>query len=126
MGPPSFALALKHEVVNSILLPALLVILRAEGLFLAVADRLDAICGYALLQESLLYRFRTAGSQGEIEFLGSPVVTMPFNQHFYVRMLLKERSVLLRRGYITRADVGLVVVEEHIFNVLTEQIFVRR
>src|SRR4051794_17432990 len=57
---PFFYLLLlsEYEVPAAILLPALFVALRAERLFLAIADHTDAVSGYAGLHHRLLGRIR--------------------------------------------------------------------
>src|SRR5260370_42600435 len=65
--PPStlFCLLLIHEVAAAVLLPAAFVRLRAERLFLAVADGFDAIAGYSSLHERILHRIGALGAQGQ-------------------------------------------------------------
>ena len=87
----------EHKVVDPILLPALFVVLGAERLFLAVADGLDALCGDPMLQERLLHRFRATGSEGNVVFLGSAVVTVSFDENLNARMLREEGCVIFDR-----------------------------
>ena len=84
--------ALKYEMVNPVLLPALFVVLGAERSFFTVADRLDVLCGDPLLHERSFHRLRAAGSKGDVIFLGSAVVAMPFDQNLDARMLGRKAS----------------------------------
>ena len=95
--PPSAnnCLAFKYKVVDPILLPALFIVLSAERFLLSVTDGLNALCGDSVLQEHLLYRLCAAGSEGDVVFLGSTVVTMAFNEDLDVGMLREESCVIL-------------------------------
>src|SRR6266851_2160637 len=64
------------EVTTPVLLPALLVRLGAERLFLAVADGLDVISSNAALYQSVTDGIRTAIAQGQIVFRRSPFVAV--------------------------------------------------
>src|SRR2546423_7363397 len=120
-----YALAGHRDVIHSILLPALIVLLSTERLFLAIADRLDSIFGHALLQQCLLQGFRTAGTQCQVVFFRSPIVAMTFQHNFDRWMLHKKGSVTLGRRSLVAANLGLVVIEHHVSYVLREQLFVR-
>jgi hypothetical protein len=94
-------------VVDSVLLPALFVVLSAERFFLAVADGADAIGGNSFLHQRSLDRFRAAGSEGDIVFLGSAVVTMALDENLDARMLREEGLVILDGWRFVRADAYL-------------------
>ena len=87
----------EHKVVDSVLLPALFVVLRAEWLFLAVAHGLDALWGDPMLQERLLHRFRATASESNVVFLRSAVVTVSFDENLNARMLREEGCVIFDR-----------------------------
>src|SRR5208282_4969784 len=126
-GPPSpySWSAFGYEVVNPVLLPALFVILGAERLFFAETDGLDALCGDPALHERLPHRFRAAGAEGDVVFLRSAVVTMALDENLDTRMLREEGAIILDSWRLAGADSGFVVVEEHIFDVLAEQVLIR-
>ena len=42
------------EMINAVLLPALVIVLCTEGFFLAIADRFDAVSRNSLLHQRLL------------------------------------------------------------------------
>ena len=104
--PPVNHLSSECEMANPVLLPALFVVLRAERLFFAETDCLDAVGGDALLHEHLLYRFGPTCSEGQVVFFRAPVIAMPFDEHANIRMLRKEGGVLLRA--VLNAGAGAV------------------
>src|SRR5208282_17689 len=118
--------AFECEVVNPVLLPALFVLVHAERFFFAETDGLDALCGDPALHQRSLHRFRPAGSEGDVVFLRSAVVTMALDESLDARMLREEGFVILDGWCLAGADGGFVVVEEHIFDVLAEQFLIRR
>jgi len=67
-------------MIHAILLPALIVGLRAKRSFISIADCLDAIFRNSLPQKHALQRFRTVRSQRKVVLLRSPVVAMPFHR----------------------------------------------
>src|SRR5271170_1450324 len=77
--------AFKYEVIDPILMPALVVFLSTEWFFFTVADGVDAIGGNALLHQCSFHRFRPAGSESDVVFLRSAVVAVSFHQNFDIR-----------------------------------------
>src|SRR5215472_13663504 len=63
---PQVALFLVHEMTAAVLLPAAFVGFRAERLFLAVADRLDAVAADARCDQRSLYSIGTAIAQSQV------------------------------------------------------------
>ncbi len=112
-------------MIDSVLLPALFVVLGAERLLLAITYGADAIDGNSFLYQRLLYRLRAAGSQGDVVFLRSTVVAMAFNQNLDAWMLREEGFIVLDLGCFVRPDRVFVVIEEHIFDVPAEQVLIR-
>ena len=115
----------EREVANPVLLPALFVFLVTEWFFLAVADGTNAIGGNALSHQGLFHGFRPAGPEGDVVFLGSAVVSMPFDKDLDVGMMDEKCFVSLDRWQLVTADRVLVVVEEHILDILAEQFLIR-
>ena len=89
-------------MVNAILLPALFVVLIAERLFLAEADRLDAVDRHPRCTKACLCRFCPARSEGVLD--GSPVVTMPFDENLNIWVLCEKGSIVLDRGHLIRTN----------------------
>lgn len=57
---------LEDQVIAPVFLPALLVIRRAERLFLTVADRLDPLTAHPLLHQRILQGVSSTSSQGKV------------------------------------------------------------
>src|SRR3981189_2597736 len=106
----------------AVLLPTGFVGFGAERLFLAVADGLDAIAANSALNERVLDCIRTVGSQCQVVFGGTTLVTVPFDHDVNVRMLLQELCVGLQWRLLIGADVRLVVFEVNIFHALSEEL----
>lgn len=92
---PIKRLVRESEVIDPILLPALFVVVIAERLFFAVADRLKAIGWNTLLEKSLLNGFGAARSESEVVFDRTAVIAVPLNEDVDARMLLEESGILL-------------------------------
>src|ERR1700730_1416492 len=123
---PENGLVVECEVVDSVLLPALFVVLGAKRSFLAVADGSDVIGRNSLLHQGSLYCLCAAGTQCDVVFFRSAVVKMPFDKNLDTRMLRQEGFVILDNRRFVGSDVGFVVVEVHIFDVLAEQVLIAR
>lgn len=117
-------LAVECEVIDAVLLPALFVVLGAEGFFFAVTDGSDAFGGNSLLDQRLLCRFGAAGAESDVVLFRAAIVAMAFDEHFDAGMLDQEGFVILHDGRIVRTQIGPVVVEENISDVPGEQILV--
>src|SRR5712671_4857675 len=72
-------LLLINEVPAPVLLPARFVTLRAERLFLAVANRLDAACIYAGRNQSTLHRAGAFVAQCDVVLRGTALIAMSFD-----------------------------------------------
>src|SRR5215469_5312791 len=114
------------EVVDPIPLPAGIVVLGAERSFLPITDSLDPVCRDSLLQQRLLQRLCAAGSQRQVVFFRAAIVTMSFDHYLDRRMLCQERRIARGCRALIGADLCFVVVEQNVFHVLGEQIFVAR
>src|ERR1017187_3255946 len=111
-GVPRQSLLLINEMAAAVLLPASFVAFCAEGLFLAVADGFDPAGADAARRQCSLHRT-------------GALVAVSFNRDVYIGMLIEELHVGLQRRLLVTANVGLVVVEVNILNVLAEQVLVR-
>src|SRR5882672_9614712 len=109
-----------------VLLPARFVALRAERLFFAVADRLDATGVYASRHQSTLHRAGALVAQCDVVFRGTALVAMSFDSKAHIRMSVQELHVGLERTLLITADVRLVVIEINILNILAEQFLIGR
>src|SRR5579864_1564970 len=104
----------------AVLLPAGLVRLGAERLFLAVADGLDPAGVHAGPNQRVLYRVRAPVSQSQVVLGGAAFVAMPLNRELDVRMLVQELRVALHRRLLVRANRVRVVVKEHVLDAARE------
>jgi len=95
----------------TILLPAGFVVLHAEGLLLAEADRAEAVGRNAQRNEILLDGVGAAVAEAEVVFGGTTLVAMAFDGDFYRGILLQVISGLRERRASVGTNVGLVVVE---------------
>jgi hypothetical protein len=86
--PQESGLAVKCEVVDPVLLPALFAVLSAEWFFFAVADGSNAIDGDSLLHQRFRCGLGAVGAERDVVLLGSTVVTMAFDEHFDAGMLM--------------------------------------
>src|ERR1700716_1181094 len=75
---PTTSLSVR-EVATPVLLPALLVVAGAEGLFLAVTDRLYAIATDSSLSERVLQSIRAACAQHHVVFDRATFVAVAFD-----------------------------------------------
>src|SRR5579884_4459606 len=87
-----------HEVAAAVRLPALLVVLGAEGLFLAIADGVQAVGGNPQRNEVLLYRIRAAVAKREVVLGRAALVAVAFNRHLHLRIVAQEVGGLAERS----------------------------
>src|SRR5215469_11537864 len=118
--PPLPVLFGKDKVPASILLPAGFVRFGAERLFLAKANCLDAVGADAGGNQGVLHRTGAAVAERKVVFRRPALVAVTLNRECDIRVLLQERHVRLNRGLLISANVGLVVVEINVFDVLAE------
>src|SRR5579862_5411617 len=102
----------------AILLPATLVRLGAERLFLAHRHGLDSISGDSGLNQRILDRVGATGAERKVVFSRPAFVAVSFNRDVDVRMLLQESGISTQRALIAGANIVLVVIEEDVFNIL--------
>src|SRR5215469_12681874 len=113
-------------MISAVLLPALFVLLLAEGLFLAVTYGLDTAAVDTLLDQGFFYAVGALGSQGEIVELRAAIVAVSFDEHFVVWMLAQKLCIVLRTLRFVGTNFRVVKVEVHVLDVPGEQIaFVR-
>src|ERR1041384_2370330 len=111
-------------MIAAVLLPAILVGLRALRLLLAVADGLQGVCAHPSLEEGLLGGVGAALAQSQVVFGGTAFVAVAFNLHL-PPLLLDElcslSKLLLRIG----PQIGLVIVEVNVSDHLSKELLVR-
>src|SRR5260370_36192202 len=95
----------------TVLLPASLVMLVAEGLLLAEAGGVEAIGGDAQRLEILLDGVGAANAEAQVVFRGTAFVAVAFNDDFNRGVLLQEVCSCGQRSASVRTNVRLVVVE---------------
>src|SRR6267143_2574939 len=95
----------------TVLLPAGLVALVAEGLLLAEADGAEAIGRNAQRNDILLHGSGAAIAQGQVVFRGATLVAVALDGHFEPRIIFQEIPGLRERGAGIGTNVNLVVVE---------------
>src|SRR5450755_896477 len=119
-------LLLINEVPAPVLLPARFVAFRAERLFLAVADRLDAVRAYAGSDQSALHCAGSLVAQCDVVFGGAALVAVPLNSEVHVGMSVQELHVGRQGTLLIAADIRLVIVEINVLHILAEQFLVGR
>src|SRR5271168_3663893 len=102
----------------AILLPATLVRLGAEWLFLAHRHGLNAIPGDSGLNQRILHRVSATGAERKVIFGRPAFVAVSFNRDVDVRMLLQESGISPQRALIGRAHIVLVIIEEDVLHIL--------
>ncbi len=122
---PRISLLLIDEMPTAILLPASFVAFAAERFLFPVADRLDAAGINARSSQSVLDCAGALVAQGQVVICRSTLVAMPLNREVHVRMLIEELRVGLNRGLLIGANIGLVVIEIDVLDILREQVFIR-
>src|SRR5882762_45867 len=105
----------------AVLLPAALVGLGAERLFLTVADRLDTADAESGLHQSVLYGVGPAVAQREVVLGGAAFVAMSLDRELDVRMLAEELRIALDGRLLIRPNGIRVVVEVHVSDALSKQ-----
>src|SRR5712691_2159754 len=95
----------------AVLLPASLVALHAEGLFLAEADDRDAVGGNAQGNDVLLYSVGAAVTETQVVFRGATLVAVAFDGHFEPRIVFEEIGGLRKCRARVGTNVGFVVIE---------------
>src|SRR6266576_5583743 len=95
----------------TVLLPAGLVALVAEGLLLAEADGAEAIGRNAQRNEILLHGGGAAIAQGQVVFRGATLVAVAFDGRLDGRVPLQEVRGLRKGSASVGTNVGFVVVE---------------
>src|SRR5258706_14631226 len=99
-----------YQVATTVLLPAGFVALRAEGLFLAVADGADWIGADAQRHHVLFDGGGTAIAEREIVFGGAALVAMAFDDDLHLRIAAEKVSALAPGSASIGADVRFVEI----------------
>ena len=107
-------------MATAILLPTSLVGFGAERLLLAVADRLNVAGADATLRQRALDGARPAVAQRQVVLGGPALIAMSLDNKVDTGMRREESDIRLQRTLLIRANVGFVVVEINILDVLRE------
>src|SRR5579863_9847231 len=119
-------LLLIDEVAAPVLLPASFVAFGAEWFLLAEADHIDAASVDGCYRQCILHRDRALIAQRHVIFSGSPLVAMSLDCEVDVGMLAEKEHVGLKSRILIGPQVGLVVIEVNVLNILCEQLFIGR
>src|SRR5216683_427902 len=109
----------------TVLLPARLVALGAEGLLLAEAGGIEAIGGDAQGHEILLDGVGAANAEAKVVFGGAALVAVAFDGCFDGRVGFQEVRGLGESGAGIRANVSLIVVEVGVLHFTQEEFVIR-
>src|SRR5436853_60953 len=104
-------LFLDEERGAAILLPAALVVLRAHGPLLTVADEGDAAGLHALTDEVVHRRARATITQAEVVFVGTTFVAVTFDEHELIAVLLQPLGVRVEDPSVARANLVPIEIE---------------
>ena len=110
-----------NEVIAAILLPAGLVALGAERLFLAIADDLDLAGCNAGFDQSVAGGVGTIIAKRKVVVGGTAFVAVSLDGEADRRMRLEECSISVDNGLIIRAQVVAIVVEVDVLYGLRKQ-----
>src|SRR5467141_282146 len=114
-----------HEMAATVLLPAGLAALVAEGLLLAEADGAEAVGRNAQRNEVLLHGGGAAIAKGQVVFRGATLVAVAFDGCFDRRVAFQEVRGLGKSGAGIGTNVGLVKVEIGIAHFSQKEFVVR-
>src|SRR5579864_153996 len=114
-----------HEMTAPVLLPARFIGLGAERFLLAVADRLDAVRCNSRRHERILHRTGTVVAERKIVLGRTALVAVSLDRKGDVGMLLQEGHIRLDRRLLIGANVGLVVIEVDVLDILRKHLLVR-
>src|SRR6267378_8088348 len=114
-----------HEMAATVLLPAGLAALVAEGLLLAEADGAEAVGRNAQRNEVLLDGGGAAIAEPEVVFGGAALVAVAFDGDFESRIVFQEIRRLRECLASVGTNVGLVVVEISVTHFSQEEFLVR-
>ena len=106
----------------AVLLPAGLVGFHAEGLFLAIADRGEAVGRNAQADEILLDGVGAAIAESQVVFRRAAFVAMAFDGDAELRIVAEEVGGLAEGLASVSANVRLVVIEVGIADFLEEEL----
>src|SRR6266699_939964 len=109
----------------TVLLPATFVVLHAEGLFFAVADGAQPVCGNTKRDEVLLHGTGAAITEAQIVFRGAALVAVSFDGRLDLRVVLQEIRGLRERLAGIGTNVRFVVIEIGIAHFLREELIER-
>src|SRR5579863_4322516 len=110
----------------TVLLVALLVLIRADRLQLTIRDGRDVVARNARISEELLGRVGALLTQTQVVLFTATLVAVAFERELDVRVLLEEVRISLQRLLRVRTDVRLIEVEVRRLHGLAEQILLAR
>src|SRR5580765_5170459 len=110
-----------NEVAAAVCLPACLIALRAERLFLAVADGVQAVGGDAKMNKVALDGRSAAIAKDQVVFGGAAFVAMALDGGLDLRVFAEEVGGLCQSLACIGADVRLVEVEVGVLHFLEEE-----
>src|SRR5208337_3846052 len=109
------------EVAATVFLPAGLVGFHAEGLFLAIADRGEAVGRNAQADEILLDGVGAAIAESQVVFSGAAFVAMALDGDAELRIVAEEVGGLTEGILGVGANISLVVIEVGVTHFLKEE-----
>src|SRR5580658_8740297 len=116
-------LPLVDEVPAAVLLPARFVALGTERLLFSVADGLDAAGAHSISDQCVLHRSGALVAQSQVIFRGSTFVAVPFHREVNGSVLVEELHIAQHRALLIATNLGLVIVEVDVLDVLAKQVF---
>ena len=115
-----------HKMSSAVFLPAFFTFFRADGLFFAIADRVDPVGGDAQIHQVSLGGIGTAIAQAQVVLFASPFVAMTFDVELDTAILLEEISGTVQDRFGIFPNVGLVVIIINVSDILSEKLLNRR
>src|SRR4029077_912372 len=114
----------RDEVATAVCLPALLVALCAERLFLAVADGVQAVRGDTELHQVILDGSSAAIAEDEVVFGGAAFVAVAFDGRLHLRVSPQKVGGLAESFAGVSADVCFVEVKVSVADFLHEKLYI--
>src|SRR5690348_727342 len=112
----------EHQMSPPIGLPASLVLLGTEGLFLAVADGADVGSIHAQLDQVVLDRVGATVAETHVVLGAAAIVAMALDDEIDIGVGLEEGGVGLQGLLRIGADIRLVIVEIGVLDVLLPEV----
>src|SRR5438552_1684110 len=119
----SLGLSSVHRVSPAVPLPAILVVVSADGPVFSVGDGRDPVGGHTEVHKEALGRGRAPVAQAQVVLLAAALVAMAFDGELDVRVRLQEVGVTGQGLLGVRANIVLVKVEVGVLYVGRERLF---